>query len=122
MNVNCNAFIDWTRTCYILLFFCLDEGEVDQDNVLQMEDCEFYDVEEGKSTGVQCCLPFQELWLHISYDVNQLVNVTMCKYTVEPLYYGHQEGRNKCPYYRGVRFREISFVWISLFQGQVNCR
>ena len=30
--------------------------------------------------------------------------------TVEPLYYGHQEDINKCPYYRGVRFREVGFV------------
>ena len=28
--------------------------------------------------------------------------------TVEPLYYGHQGGRNKCPHYRGVRFREVA--------------
>ena len=37
--------------------------------------------------------------------------------TVEPLYYGHQGDRNKCPYYRGVRFREVSFTWISVSQG-----
>ena len=42
--------------------------------------------------------------------------------TVEPLYYGHQGDRNKCPYYRGVRFREVGFIWISVSQGhQVNC-
>ena len=37
--------------------------------------------------------------------------------TVEPLYYGHQEDRNKCPYYRGARFREVGFIWISVSQG-----
>ena len=30
--------------------------------------------------------------------------------TVEPLYYGHQGDRNKCPYYRGVRFREVGYI------------
>ena len=37
--------------------------------------------------------------------------------TVKPLYYGHQGDRNKCPYYRGVRFREVGFIWISVSQG-----
>ena len=37
--------------------------------------------------------------------------------TVEPLYYGHQGDRNKCPYYRGVRFREVGFIWFSVSQG-----
>ena len=37
--------------------------------------------------------------------------------TVEPLYYGHQGDRNKCPYYRGVRLREVGFIWISVSQG-----
>ena len=38
-------------------------------------------------------------------------------YTVEPLYYGHQRDRNKCLHYRGVRFREVGFIWISVSQG-----
>ena len=38
-------------------------------------------------------------------------------YTVKPLYYGDQGERNKCPYYRGVRFREVGFIWISVSQG-----
>ena len=29
--------------------------------------------------------------------------------TVKPLYNGHQGDRNKCPYYRGVRSREVGF-------------
>ena len=37
--------------------------------------------------------------------------------TVEPLYYEHPVDRNKCPYYRGVRFREVDFIWISVTQG-----
>ena len=37
--------------------------------------------------------------------------------TVEPPYYGHQGDRNKCPYYRGARFREVGFIWISVSQG-----
>ena len=37
--------------------------------------------------------------------------------TVKPLYYGHQGDRNKCPHYRGVRFREVGFIWISVSQG-----
>ena len=37
--------------------------------------------------------------------------------TAKPLYYGHQGDRNKCPYYRGVRFREVGFIWISVSQG-----
>ena len=37
--------------------------------------------------------------------------------TVKPLYYGHQGDRNKCLYYRGVRFREVGFIWISVSQG-----
>ena len=39
--------------------------------------------------------------------------------TVEPLYYGHQGDRNNCPYYRGVRFREVrvGLIWISVSQG-----
>ena len=39
--------------------------------------------------------------------------------TVEPLYYGHQGDRDKCPRYRGVRFREVGFtcIWISVSQG-----
>ena len=28
-----------------------------------------------------------------------------------------QGDRNKCPYYRGVRFREVGFIWISVSQG-----
>ena len=36
--------------------------------------------------------------------------------TVKPLYYGHQGDRNKCPYYRGVRFKVV-FMWISVSQG-----
>ena len=35
----------------------------------------------------------------------------------QPLYYGHQGDRNKCPHYRGVRFREVGFIWISVSQG-----
>ena len=38
-------------------------------------------------------------------------------YTVEPLYYGHQGDRDKCPHYKGVRFREVGFIWISVSQG-----
>ena len=37
--------------------------------------------------------------------------------TVEPLYYGHQGDRDKCPHYRGVRFRGVGFIWISVTQG-----
>ena len=37
--------------------------------------------------------------------------------TVKPLYYGHQGDRNKCPYYRGVRFKEVGFIWFSVSQG-----
>ena len=37
--------------------------------------------------------------------------------TVEPVYYTHQGERNKCPYYRGVCFREAGFIWISVSQG-----
>ena len=37
--------------------------------------------------------------------------------TVKPLYYRHQGDRNKFPYYRGVRFREVGFIWISVSQG-----
>ena len=37
--------------------------------------------------------------------------------TVEPLYYGHQGDRNKYPYYRGVHFREVGFISISVSQG-----
>ena len=37
--------------------------------------------------------------------------------TVEPLYYGHQGDRDKCLHYRGVRFREVGFIWISVSQG-----
>ena len=37
--------------------------------------------------------------------------------SVEPIYYGHQGDRDKCPHYRGVRFREVGFIWISVFQG-----
>ena len=37
--------------------------------------------------------------------------------TVEPLYYGHQGDMDKCPHYRGVRFREVGFIWISVSQG-----
>ena len=37
--------------------------------------------------------------------------------TVKPLCYGHQGNRNKCPYYRGIRFREVGFIWISVSQG-----
>ena len=48
------------------------------------------------------------------------VKVKQCtktkRYTVKPLYYGHQGDRNKCPYYRGVRFREIGFICISVSQ------
>ena len=29
----------------------------------------------------------------------------------------NQRGRKKCPYYRGVSFREINFIWISVPQG-----
>ena len=32
-------------------------------------------------------------------------------------YYGHQGDRDKCPHYRGVRFREVGFIWISVSQG-----
>ena len=42
--------------------------------------------------------------------------------TVELLYYGHQGHRNKCPYYRGDRFREVAFKWISVSQGTVRNR
>ena len=40
--------------------------------------------------------------------------------TVKPRYYGHEGDRNKCPQYRGVRFREVGFrcIWISVSQGQ----
>ena len=38
-------------------------------------------------------------------------------YTVEPRYYEHQGDRNKCPCYRGVRFREVGFIWILVCQG-----
>ena len=37
---------------------------------------------------------------------------------LQSLYYGKQGDRNKCPYYRGVRFREVGFIWISVSQGQ----
>ena len=37
--------------------------------------------------------------------------------TVEPLYYGHQGDKNKCRYYRGVRCREVCFIWILVTQG-----
>ena len=37
--------------------------------------------------------------------------------TAKPLYYGHQGDRNMCPYYRGVRFREVCFIRISVSQG-----
>ena len=37
--------------------------------------------------------------------------------TVEPLYYGQQGDRDKCPHYRGVRFREVGFIWILVSQG-----
>ena len=37
--------------------------------------------------------------------------------TVKYLYYGHQGDRNRCPDYRGVRFREVGFIWISVSQG-----
>ena len=37
--------------------------------------------------------------------------------TVEALYYGHQGDRNKCPYYRGVRLREVGFISISVSRG-----
>ena len=37
--------------------------------------------------------------------------------TFEPLYYGHQGDRNKCPYYGGIRFREVGFIWTSFPQG-----
>ena len=38
--------------------------------------------------------------------------------TVKPLYYGQQGDRNQCPYYRGVRFREVpGLIWISVSQG-----
>ena len=37
--------------------------------------------------------------------------------TVEPLYYGHQGDRDKCPHYTGVRFREVGFIRISVSQG-----
>ena len=36
--------------------------------------------------------------------------------TVEPLYYGHQGDRDKCPHYGGVHFREVGFIWISVSQ------
>ena len=36
---------------------------------------------------------------------------------MEPLYYKHQGDRNKCPYYRGICFREVGFIWISVSQG-----
>ena len=32
-------------------------------------------------------------------------------------YYGHQGDRNECPYYRGVHFREVGFIWILVSQG-----
>ena len=38
-------------------------------------------------------------------------------FTVEPLYYGHKGDRKKWPHYRGVRFKEERFVWISVSQG-----
>ena len=37
--------------------------------------------------------------------------------TVKPLYYGHQGDRDKCAHYRGVRFREVGFIWISVSRG-----
>ena len=37
--------------------------------------------------------------------------------TNEPLYYENQGDRDKCPHYRGVRFGEIGFIWISVSQG-----
>ena len=41
------------------------------------------------------------------------------KETVKPPYYEHQGDKNKCPYYsnRGVHFREVGFIWISVSQG-----
>ena len=40
--------------------------------------------------------------------------------STEPLYYGHQEDRNKCPLYGGVRFREEGFIWISVSRGAIE--
>ena len=40
--------------------------------------------------------------------------------TVEPLCYGHQGNRNKYPYYRGVRFREVGFQRISVSKGAIE--
>ena len=33
------------------------------------------------------------------------------------IYYGHQGDRNNCLYYRGVCFREVGFIRISVSQG-----
>ena len=50
-----------------------------------------------------------------------LIGITFQPYqysnTVKPLYYGHQGDRDKCPHYRGVPFREVGFIWISVSQG-----
>ena len=48
---------------------------------------------------------------------SQLVNEKHDNSTVKPHYYGHQGDRNKCPHYRGVRFREVGFIRISVSQG-----
>ena len=49
-------------------------------------------------------------------------NYTPHSTTVEPLYYGHQGDRNKCRHYRGVRFREVGFIWINRpLMDQVKC-
>ena len=45
------------------------------------------------------------------------INIPLISVTVKPLYYGHQGERDKCPQYRGVRFGEIGFIWISVSQG-----
>lgn len=39
---------------------------------------------------------------------------------VQPLYYRHQEDRNKCPFYGGVRFREVGFTWILVSQVAIE--
>ena len=52
-----------------------------------------------------------------SYYVNSSKGKKGYPNTVEPLYYGHQGDRDKCPHYRGVHFRELGFIWISVSQG-----
>ena len=58
---------------------------------------------------------YNTFYAAITKDSNDLSENQICtQCTVEPLYYGHQGGRNKCPHYGGVRFREVGFIWISV--------